>query len=422
MRKVGFGNECSPSKIPVRSRESNGMTTTRMPESSGIATARMEQLRRLELDNETIQVTSPLRRIELREKSVPGIGSLYGIDSTVTTLPAIIPGYQTDSKDKYIAAMEENCRKRNQALKDAASNFSPRGESIQELQSIRRIDSTDKSIHDLERISAPEAANSSSPPLSPIHKVKPPNIIIPPIRSLRRTDSEETIVPTPVKTCRFSDETIVQSPVATRRSSNDNGSPSLRKMRSAISILSLSPLAGLKKLPPQATSLLRAICLFDPTDVRPRYLEAICARYSSKAGQLEATLTHFPVKPNDLQSTLNQLKQEKLITSPAYALGIRVKDEVRQEVLKQLKNTPEIFEVGFKTVVFVLYELWPSMMEPRKSELNFDEYAQHNLWGGRDDLVIHVMALKNLFDNAKGAIMERCASRRYMVLLVEVAW
>ena len=35
-----------------------------------------------------------------------------------------------------------------------------------------------------------------------------------------------------------------------------------------------------KKLHPQATSLLRAICFFKPTDVRERYLEAICIWYS----------------------------------------------------------------------------------------------------------------------------------------------
>ena len=32
-----------------------------------------------------------------------------------------------------------------------------------------------------------------------------------------------------------------------------------------------------------------------------------------------------------------------------------------------LTNMPEIFEAGFKTVATVLYELWPSMMGPRKS-------------------------------------------------------
>ena len=40
--------------------------------------------------------------------------------------------------------------------------------------------------------------------------------------------------------------------------------------------------------------------------------------------------------------------------SPADSLGIRVKDEVRQEAFEQLKNRPEVFEVGFATAVFVL--------------------------------------------------------------------
>ena len=446
MPKVRFSDECSPSKITAQSPKANGMTASfsdecspskiavQSPEANGMTASTKDLLRRIELDNQTIQANSPLRMIELREKSVPGIGSLYGNGPTETIAPARTPRYETDSKKMSFQAMEEDRFMCKEVSEDMASRFGPKGKSI--VQSIRRIQSKDKSIQDVEPIRTTEPVDSCFRPLSPIRKVKPANIIIPTMSPRRRSDSEETIVPTPDRNCRPSEETIVQTPVKTHRQSKDNGSPSLRKMRSAISILSPSPLAALKKLRPQATSLLRAMCFFDPTDIRERYLEAICARYSSKKGGLEATLSNFPVQPIDLQSTLNELKQEKLITSPADSLGIRVKDEVRQEVLKQLK--PEIFEVGFATAVFVLYELWPSMMEPQKSELrnsdtpsmmgpqksepNFDEYAKYNLWGGRDDLVLHVMALESLFNKAKDVTRERCATRRYMVLLVEVAW
>ena len=411
MPTVRFSDESSSSKISVRSPEANGMTDSAK-----------DLLRRIEFDNRTIQANNPLHRIELREKSVPGIASLYGDESTETIAPARFPRYQTDSKNKSIQATEDDLFLRKEASEDTASRFGPKGKSIQGVQSIRRIESKDKSIQDVEPIRTIEPEDSSFHPLSPIRKVKPANIIIPTTRPLRRSDSGETIVPTPIKICRPSVEGIVQTPVRTHRPSQDNGSPSLRKMRSAISILSPSPLATLKRLRPQAKSLLRAMCFFEPTDIRERYLEAICARYSSEKGGLEATLSDFPVKPIELQSTLNELKQEQLITSPADSLGIRVKDEVRQEVLKKLKNRPEIFEVGFATAVSVLYELWPSMMGPQKTELEFDEYAKYTLWGGRDELVIHVMALESLFNEAEGVTRDRCATRRYMVLLVEVAW
>ena len=456
MRKVRFSDECSPSKIPVPSPRSKG---------NGMSASRMDLQRRIELDNETIQVTSPLRRIELREKSVPGISSLYGIESD-TIAPLLGPKTKTDSKTESIQATEEVRAVRKQASQDTASWFGRRGVPIQDVQSVRRIElenafmqgvqsirrikSMANTIQDVEPTRTIEPVDSSFRPLSPIHKVKPANIIIPTMSPLRRSDSEETIVPTPVRmrrdsektivpttpveTCRPSEETIVQSPIGMQRSPKDNVSPTLRKMRSAISILSPSPLAALKDLRPEATSLLRAMCFFKPTDIRERYLEAICARYSSEKGKFEATLSDFPIQPIDLQSTLNELKQVQLIISPANALGIRIKDEVRHEVLKQLKSTPEIFEVGFATAVFVLYELWPSMMGPyrsegpkkdegpQKREPNFDEYANYNLWGGRDDLVIHVTALETLFNKAKDVTRERCASRRYMVLLVEAAW
>ena len=411
MPKVRFSDECSPSKITVQSPEVNGMTASTK-----------DLLRRIELDNETILANSPLRMIELREKSVPGIGSLYGNESTEPIAPDRTPRYKTDSTDSSIQAMEEDHFMRKEASEDTVSRFGPKSKSIQGVQSIHRIESKDKSTQTVDLIRTIEPVDSSFRSLSPIRKVKPANIIIPTMSPLRRSDSEETIVPTPVKISRPSEETIVQTPVRMHRQSKDNGSPSLRKMRSAISILSASPLAVLKDLRPQATSLLRAMCFFEPTDVRERYLGAICARYSSQKGSLEATLSDFPVQPIDLQSTLNELKQEQLITSPADSLGIRIKDEVRKETLKQLKNRPEIFEVGFATAVVVLYELWPSMMGPQKSEPNFDDYAKYNLWGGRDDLVIHVMALESLFNEAKGVTRERCATRRYMVLLVEVAW
>ena len=54
---------------------------------------------------------------------------------------------------------------------------------------------------------------------------------------------------------------------------------------------------------------------------------------------------------------------------------------------------PAVFEIAFETAVFVLHELWPSMMGPQKSEPDFDEYAKNNLWGGRNELVKHVEAV-----------------------------
>ena len=93
-----------------------------------------------------------------------------------------------------------------------------------------------------------------------------------------------------------------------------------------------SPRASIKALQPQAISVLRAMCFFDPTDIREHYLTEICAHYSSHNGKSEAALADFPIQPDDLLSALDELMKEELISFPAYSPGMRVKDDVRKEI------------------------------------------------------------------------------------------
>ena len=168
------------------------------------------------------------------------------------------------------------------------------------------------------------------------------------------------------------------------------------------------------------------MCFFNPSGIQEQYLNVIGDSYSSDTGISVPLLSDFPVQPNDLQSALDELMKEELILLPAYSLGMRVKDEVRNEILNQLKSMPDIFEVAFQNAVFVLHKLWPSMMpstlKSQQSELDFDEYAKDNLWGGRNELVKHVEALEILFQEANGDTRLLCASTRYFALLVEAAW
>ena len=310
---------------------------------------------------------------------------------------------------------------------------------------IRKSSMKDMSVPAIKPIRKVEFNEESIKATSPIRNIKPPDIVIP-IRALHRSDSDETIRPSPAKMRRTlskdnispamdgthtvrrstsrdeSNPAIKGTHLMRRKTSMEKVSPTLRKMRSAISIKSASPRAAIKGLQPQAISLLRAMCFFEPTDIRESYLTAICARYSSHTGRSEATLSEFPIQPDDLRSTLDELEMEHLISFPEDSLGMCVKDQVRKEILNQLKNMPAVFEVAFETVVVVLHELWPSMMGPQKSEPDFDEYAKNNLWGGRNELVKHVKSLESLFQKAKADVMELCASTRYMVLLVEAAW
>ena len=110
------------------------------------------------------------------------------------------------------------------------------------------------------------------------------------------------------------------------------------------------------------------MCFFDPTDIRERYLTAICGRYSTHTGRSEATLSNFPIQPGEMQLALDELKQKQLISCPVDSLGKRVKDEVRKEILNQLENMPAVFEVAIETAAFVVLELWPSMMGSQKNE------------------------------------------------------
>ncbi len=321
-----------------------------------------------------------------------------------------------------------------------------KSEGTPSLIPIQRSESKEMSIPVIKPVRRVEFDEDSIKATSPVRKVKPTDIKIPTMRALHRSASEETIRPSPVKMRRSpskdnispsmdgtypvrrstsrdeSSPTMKGTHLLRKSTSKEKVSPSLRKMRSAISIRPAFPRAALKGLQPPAISLLRAMCFFEPTDIREDYLTSICAHYSSHRGGSEDTLSEFPVQPDDLLSTLDELMKEELISFPADSLGIRVKDEVRKEILNQLKSMPAVFRIAFETAVFVLHKLWPSMMGPQKRELDFDEYAKNNLWGGRNELVKHVEELVRLFERAKPDMRELCASRRYMVLLVEAAW
>ena len=461
-RRPEFKDMSIPAMIPQQRSEFKDMSVPAMipqrrNEFKDRSIPALKPVHRNEFDDKSIQATSPLHRIELIGKSTPGMSPLCSTDSTKTMVPAmfpaVVPRCRTDSKDQSIPAIDEAHLTRRDVSKYKARPSTPKlqskDRSIRGVESIPRIDSHEVSIPGVNPIRKIEPEDNSAPALSPIRKIKSTDTIIPTMSPSCRSDSTETLVPTPVKMRRTEskdkpslamDEThpirkstsedksspaMNETTPIRKRTSKDKSSPSLRKIKSAISINPASPLGRLKDMHPHAISLLRAMCFFEPTDVRIRYLLEICDRYSSRAGSAEATLSDFPVQLTDLELTLNELKQERLIFHRTNTLGMSVKSEVRKAILNQLENMPEVFEVAFATAVVVLYELWPSMTGLKRKELEFDEYASynpHNLWGGRDELVVHVRVLQSLFKRAKGDVRERCASRRYMVLLVEAAW
>ena len=336
-------------------------------------------------------------------------------------------------------------------LKGDMPNSAFRDEGIPSLIAVQKSSCKQISVPAMKSIRRVEFDEDSIKATSPIRNARPTDNKTLSIRTLHRSDSQETIMPTPRRT-RSKDvfEPAVDGTHNTCKSSTtDEGSPAtkgthllrkstsmenvsptvsptIRRMRSALSIKSTSPRAAIKALQPRASSLLQLMCFFNPSDIQEQYLNVIGDSYSSDTGISVPLLSDFPVQPNDLQSALDELMKEELISFPAYSLGMRVKDEVRNEILNQLKSMPDIFEVAFQNAVFVLHKLWPSMMpstlKSQQSELDFDEYAKDNLWGGRNELVKHVEALETLFQEAKGDTRLLCASTRYFALLVEAAW
>ena len=326
-----------------------------------------------------------------------------------------------------------------------------RDEGIPSLIAVQKSCCKQRSIPAMKPVRRVEFDEDSIQATSPIRNARSTDIEIPSTKALHRSDSQETITPTPRKT-RSKDDfrpVVDETHDICKPTSTDEGSPAvkgthllrkttsmenvsptlsptIRRIRSALSIKSTSPRAAIRALQPSASSLLQLMCFFDPNDIREQYLNEIGYSYSSDTGISVPMLSKFPVQPNDLQSALDELMKEELISFPAHSLGMRVKDEVRKEVLNQLKSMPNVFEVAFQDAVFVLHKLWPSMMpsmlESKQSEPDFDEYAKDNLWGGRNELVKHVEALESLFQTAKDDTRLLCASTRYFALLVEAAW
>ena len=70
------------------------------------------------------------------------------------------------------------------------------------------------------------------------------------------------------------------------------------------------------------------------------YAPLYAPSFISSASRYQSTLcTQSASAPSDAAALQNSSYLKMLIKSQAYALGLRVKDEVKQEVLKKLKNS-----------------------------------------------------------------------------------
>ena len=183
-------------------------------------------------------------------------------------------------------------------------------------------------------------------------------------------------------------------------------------------------LFGFATLSPPTRSLLRAMAMFDPTDIRERYLASICRLYvdSRKTAQWqnEVFLLDFPVEEDACQHAIDELLGEGYIQPHDNGLGYFLEYEVRALQLDQLSNDRRTFDAAFRTAVWALFDLWPFMTDG--NEPDYAKYAEYNLWGRRDELVIHVAGLERLFTGAEKKLKEDCCGQRYIRLLTEAAW
>ena len=203
-------------------------------------------------------------------------------------------------------------------------------------------------------------------------------------------------------------------------------------------------------LSPKALSTLRVMALLDPIRVHNSLFEPLRQVFTTKNEELnfdfpDTAAAHEEACAELVETSLLQFSKEDKV----YAM----KPKIQTSVLVDL-HTAGLLPAIFNGVVKVLSGLWPQMicvpdrtvdqeefkvatapgtnyeehLEKRYCDSRlplFQEYIQYanlNVWGGRDELVDHVARLEHIFHHLDDAAIDICATVPFAMLLAEAAW
>ena len=203
-------------------------------------------------------------------------------------------------------------------------------------------------------------------------------------------------------------------------------------------------------LSPKALSTLRVMALLDPRRVHNSLFEPLRRVFAIQNKELnfdfpDTAVAHKEACAELVHASLLQFSKN----DKAYAMKPKLQTSVLVDV-----QTAGLLAPIFNGVVKVLSGLWPQMIcvpdrtvgqeefkvatapgtdyeeylkkryyDSRLPLLQeFVQYANHSVWGRRDELVDHVARLEHIFYHLDDATIEICATVPFTMLLVEASW
>ena len=152
----------------------------------------MKSIRRVEFDEDSIQATSPIRNARPTDNKTLSIRTVHRSDSQETIMPT---PRRTRSTDVFKPAVDET---HNICKSSSTDEGSPGRKGTHLLRKSTSMENVSPTLSPT--IRRMRSAFSIKPSTSPIRNARPMDIEIPSIRTLHRSDSQETIIPTPHRT------------------------------------------------------------------------------------------------------------------------------------------------------------------------------------------------------------------------------
>ena len=203
-------------------------------------------------------------------------------------------------------------------------------------------------------------------------------------------------------------------------------------------------------LSPAALSVIRVMAFLDSHYVHKSLSEPLRRLFKKKNEEL---IFDFPTTGADHREAFAELVEASLLHFGKNDKTYAMRPETQTSVLADMQITgliPPLFNV----VVTILAGLWPEMvcipdrkvtnsefkaatvpgidyeayLKKRYSESRlppfkeYSEYAAHNVWGRRDELVPHVARLEQIFFHFDDDMVDVCATIPFAMLLTEAAW
>ena len=203
-------------------------------------------------------------------------------------------------------------------------------------------------------------------------------------------------------------------------------------------------------LSPESLSTLRVMAFLNPECIHNDLLEPLRRMFTPKNKELKFD---FPTTAAAHMEACAELAEASLLQFDEKDKAYTMKPETQMSVLADT-HTAGLIAPLFNGTVKVLSGLWqPMVCVPDRTEdqggykeattpgtsyetylkkrftdnrlppfQEFLEYANHNVWGRRDELVLHVTRLEHIFYHFNDGLIEVCATVEFVMLLAEASW